>query len=254
MENHKFPAEVTLCLSGGAARGAYHLGVISVLQEHNIEIKAVSGTSIGALIGAALGCGKNANEIFSIMKSKEFRSVFSFSLGKGYFFALNHQAEIINKLIDKENFEELLFPLSLCVCDVADESVLYRNSGANMKEWVLASCSIAPLFKPININGKIFIDGGIVDNFPLEQLQKYDYPIIGINLHPKDKQIPKSLIGWLKKITHTAWQSNYYKKSTKCDIYLANEALNKVKIFSFKDLDKAYLLGVEDMNRLFKRS
>jgi len=250
MKKSEFPKEVALCLSGGAARGAYHLGVISVLQEHNIRIKAISGASIGALIGASLACGRSANEIFCLLKSKEFRRVFKLSLGKGYILKINHTAKVIEKLIDRAAFEELSIPLSICVCDIADESALYCSSGEDLKELVLASCSIAPLFQPVFLHGKIYVDGGVVDNFPVEELQKYNMPIIGINLHPKQRNVPTSIIGWLKKNIHTAWQSPYYAKSELCHLYLSNEKLNDVKIFSFRDLDKAYALGVEDMREI----
>ena len=250
MKKSEFPKEVTLCLSGGAARGAYHLGVISVLEEYNIRIKAISGTSIGALIGASLACGRSADEIFDILKSKEFRSVFKLSLGKGYIFKLDHTAKVIDKIIDRAAFEELSIPLSVCVCDVADESALHCSSGEDLKELVLASCSIAPLFQPVSLHGKIYVDGGVVDNFPVEELQKYNTPIIGINLYPKQRNVPKSIIGWLKKNIRTAWQSPYHAKSALCHLYLSNEKLNDVKIFSFRDLDKAYALGVKDMREI----
>ena len=250
MKKSEFPKEVALCLSGGAARGAYHLGVISVLQEHNIGIKAISGTSIGALIGASLACGRSADEIFDVLKSKEFRRVFKLSLAKGYIFKIDHTAKVIDKLIDRAAFEELSIPLSICVCDVTDESALHCSSGGDLKELVLASCSIAPLFQPISLHGKIYVDGGVVDNFPVEELQKYNTPIIGINLHPKQRYVPKSIFGWMKKNIHTAWQSQYYAKSELCHLYLSNEKLNDVKIFSFRDLDKAYALGVEDMREI----
>ena len=252
MENSRFPTEVTLCLSGGAARGAYQLGAISVLQENNIAIKAISGTSIGALIGAALGCDKSAQEIFRVIQSKEFRSVFRLRLGRGALFSLDKNAKVIENLIDKERFEDLSIPLTLCVCDIEEEEPIYWSSGENFKDLVVASCSIAPLFSAVDIDGKIFADGGIVDNFPVEQLQKYDYPIVGINLHPKQRAIPRSMLGWIKKVIHTAWQSKYYPKSALCDVYLCNEALNGVKIFSFKDLQKAYDMGIVDMRNAMR--
>jgi len=212
-----FPKKVTLCLSGGAARGAYHLGVIAVLQEHNIEIKAISGTSIGAFIGASLACGKKAVDIFHVVRSSEFRTVFELDLGHGNIFKLNHTAAVIDKLIDKECFEDLDIPLHIVVCDVKDESAVYFEHGVKLKEAVLASCSIAPLFKQATLNGKVFVDGGLVDNFPVEQLQKYDFPIIGMNLHPKRSKIPKTIFGWLKNNIHIAWQSQYTAKSKKCE-------------------------------------
>ena len=252
MDNHKFPKEVTLCLSGGAARGAYQLGVISVLQEQGIEIKAISGTSIGALIEASLACGKKAAYIFDVMRSREFRSVFKLRLGYGYIFQLNHKAAVIDKLIDKECFEALSNPLHVAVCDVKDESPLYFESGDDLKEVVLASCSIAPLFNPVRLNGKVLVDGGLVDNFPVERLKKYKFPIIGINLHPKRSKIPTTIFGWLRSNIHITWQSHYSVKKELCDIYLCNKELLECKIFSFADIDKAYEIGRVEMQNMME--
>ncbi len=252
MKNSQFPQEISLCLSGGAGRGAYHLGVISILQENNINIKAISGTSIGALIGASLACGKSAEYIFEVIQSKEFHSVFQISLGKGYMFKLRSDAAVVNKLIDKKSFEELDMPLHVVACDVENESAIYYDRGDIFKEAVLASCSIAPIFCPVYVNETLVVDGSLVDNFPVEQLQKYNYPILGINLFPKYKEVPKTMLGWLKKNIHTAWHSKYAVKKELCDIYLCNEKLLDIKIFSFKDINKAYMLGREDMENILK--
>ncbi|UCM99264.1 patatin-like phospholipase family protein [Sulfurimonas sp. SWIR-19] len=254
MENYQFPQEITLCLSGGAARGAYQLGVVSVLEENGIKIKAVSGTSVGALIGASLACGKSAAYIFKVIQSKEFRSVFQLSLGHGYLFKLNHNAKVIKKLIDKESFEALEIPLHVTACDVENESPVYYNRGAIFKEAVLASCSVAPLFAPVHVKGRMVVDGGLVDNFPVEQLQQYGYPIVGINLFPKYKKIPTTILGWFKKNIHTAWQSKYIPKKELCSIYLCSEKLLDIKVFSFRDIDKAYALGREEMQKIIQRS
>jgi len=254
MEDYQFPREVSLCLSGGAARGAYHLGIVSVLQENNITIKAISGTSVGALIGAALACGKNAASIFEVIRSKEFRSVFKLSLGHGYIFKLDYNAAVIKKLIDKESFEELAVPLHVAACDVKNETAIYYNKGEVFKEAVLASCSVAPLFAPVHVEERLVVDGGLVDNFPVEQLQQYDYPVIGINLFPKHKKVPKSILGWIQKSIHTAWQSKYLPKKELCDLYLCNEKLLDIKVFSFKDIDKAYAIGREEMENVLKRA
>lgn len=250
MEDHQFPREIALCLSGGVARGAFHLGAISVLEEAGIEIKAISGTSIGALIGASLGCGRSAQEIFEVIKSKEFKTVFKYHFFKGYLFELDQHAKVVEKLVDVTAFEKLSTPLSVCVCNVEDESALYFNRGESLKDVVLASCSLSPLFKPVEYKNRLLIDGGVVDNFPVEQLQQYDYPVVGVNLYPKIRKIPTSIFGWLKWLVHTGWQSRYHQKADLCDFYLCSLELNNIRAFSFKDLDKAYALGQKEMKRL----
>ena len=69
MENNRFPREISLCLSGGAAKGAYHLGVIDILEKNDIKIKAISGASIGAIVGASIVSGQKAKEVLEVLKS-----------------------------------------------------------------------------------------------------------------------------------------------------------------------------------------
>jgi len=247
MENNRFPREISLCLSGGAAKGAYHLGAISVLEENGVEVKAISGTSIGALIGASLACGKSATEIFEVMKSKEFRKVFKFKLGKPYLFELNKDADVVSKIIDKNSFQELEIPLIVAVSDMDEEVAYYFDEGEEFKDIVLASCSIAPLFKTVQIKNHLFGDGGVIDNFPVQELLKYKYPIVGINLYPKYNKQAKSIFGWIKKTFYIAWQSHNREKEKLCDIFISSDALNTISTFSFKDIDMAYKLGREEM-------
>lgn len=121
-------------------------------------------------------------------------------------------------------------------------------------EYVAASCSIVPILQPIKIGENIFADGGLIDNFPVEQLKKFDYPIVGINLFPQDKMVKKSLLGWLNKIIHIAWQTQNYSKKDLCDIYITHDKLNTLNMFSFKEIDKAYKLGREEARKYFENT
>jgi len=250
MENHTFPAEVSLCLSGGGARGAYHLGVISVLEENSIAIRAISGTSIGALIGASLASGKNAKEIFEIFCSKEMRKIFRFSFTFSHIFTIDFQAEILNKLINKESFEALNTPLSVAVFDVKKEELHHINAGADLKKYVLASCALVPVFQAVKHKEMLLVDGGLVDNFPVEQLLKFPYPILGINLYPSSPNIPNSLFAWIKKIIYLSWQTPNNNKKELCYSYISSQNLHTIATLSLKDMDRAFTLGREEMQRV----
>lgn len=252
MENHTFPREISLCLSGGGARGAYHLGALSVLEEHNISIKAISGASIGALIGAALACGKTSTEIFQQLRSKAFRDIFSFAFSSTHLFMIDTEATVFDSLITQEYFEVLQIPLSIAVCDIHTQAVHYFNTGDRLKELVLASCSIAPIFKPVRYDEMLLVDGGLVDNFPVEQLQHYGYPIIGINLFPSRPVDSYSIFGMLKNVLFTTWQAHNIQKKALCHLYLGSPELHTLKTFSLKDLDKAYALGRKEMMKAFE--
>ena len=243
-----FPKEISLVLSGGAAKGAYHLGIIDVLQKKGVHIKAISGTSIGAVIGAAVASGKEANTIYDLMSSKAYKKIFKLSMKEGAFFRIDMQAAILKELIPYDRFEDLEIPLSVCVTQTATARPKYI-AGGDLRSAVLASSSISPLLPPLVCDGVVCSDGGLVDNFPLEQVQQFDYPIVGINLYPNDMQIPKTVFGWLKKNLRIAWQNRNFEKATKCDYYFSNIGLDSVRAFSFSGIEKAYRLGQEDMEQ-----
>ncbi|MDQ7066696.1 MAG: patatin-like phospholipase family protein [Sulfurimonas sp.] len=247
MENNKFPREISLCLSGGAAKGAFHLGCISILEEHNIEIKAISGTSIGALIGASIASGKSAKEILEIFKSKEFKSIFKFTFTKSYLYKIDMQSPVLEELVNKHSFEELKIPLVITVTNIDNAKCEYLSRGTKLHEYILASCAISPIVEPKEIEGNLYVDGGVTDNFPVEVLQKYPYKILGINLYPFNKKRPSSLIGWIKKIIFIAWHAPNLAKKQACDFYVSSDKLNDISLFSFKNLDKSYELGRNEM-------
>lgn len=253
MEDNKFPREISLCLSGGAAKGAFHLGVISVLQAHNIKIKAVSGTSIGALIGASLASGNSADDILEMLKSKEFKSIFKFHFTKASIYKIDMQNTFIKKLVNKSTFEELDIPFELAMTNIDSAEVIYKNSGDRLHEYILASCAIAPIIGAVEIDGALYVDGGITDNFPVESLKKYPYKILGINLYPFIPKRPDSILQWIKKIVFIAWQKPNLSKQNLCDFYISSNSLIDINMFSFKDIDKAYRLGRKEMEKFLSQ-
>ena len=88
-------SEITLALSGGAARGAYHLGVLHFIEEEGLHVRAVSATSIGAVIGASWLCGVSAKEQLDIFKSKEFKRIFSFNYFRKSLYKIDMNAKIL---------------------------------------------------------------------------------------------------------------------------------------------------------------
>jgi len=253
MEDNQFPREIALCLSGGAAKGAFHLGVIETLLDYGIEIKAISGTSIGALIGASFISGKLPKEILHILKSKEFKKAFKLSLGNGYLYKIDMHNPSLDKLLNKKSFEELSIPFEIALTDIKNAKVEYRNSGDKLKEYILASCSITPVISPTEIDEMLYVDGGIIDNFPVKALKKYPYKILGVNLYPYRYEVPSSIFDWIKKVVFVAWQAPNLSKLKECDYYLSSNELTEISMFSFKDLDRAYELGKKETREYLKK-
>ncbi len=241
---------ISLALSGGGARGAYHLGVLHCLDEMNIKVDAICGTSIGALIGVSYATGVKPKEQIEIFKSKEFKSIFSFRLFGSSFFKINQNAKILNKLVLKTRLEDLSIPISITAVDLNSGENLYFKSGDAIT-LCMASCALVPVFEPVKYQNMLLADGGIVNHMPLGNLENSGLPILGVNLHPIfDTTIKSTLWQNIKRTLYIMTFSQNRQSQEKCDILITSPKLSRYSIFSFKYLDELFDLGYNDAKNI----
>ncbi|MBE3092695.1 MAG: patatin-like phospholipase family protein [Chloroflexi bacterium] len=193
--------KVGLALGGGGARGLAHIGVLKVLEKENIPIDFITGTSMGAIIGAVYALTKDISAIEKITekysKISEFNIDLSFSekerkdkpfflkkmsdfLKKGYILNLELTKKYINdgeglrrvisELVNNKTFEDTLIPFAVTAADlVKGEKIIIRRG--KLFDALLASASIPGMFPPLILDKKILVDGGIVDVVPIEAAQ-----------------------------------------------------------------------------------
>lgn len=193
--------KVGLALGGGGARGLAHIGVLKVLERENIPIDLITGTSMGAIIGAVYALKKDISAIGKIAekysKVSEFNINLSFGekerkdkplffkkmsdfLKKGYILNLELRKKylnegeelrkIIEELVDNKTFENTQVLFAVVAADlVKGEKVIIRKG--KLFDALLASASIPGMFPPIILDKKILVDGGIVDVVPIEAAQ-----------------------------------------------------------------------------------
>lgn len=181
---------VALVLGGGGARGIAHLGVLEVLQENNIPIDLIVGTSVGSVIGAMYADHKDhriLTEKFINLKRWDlldlsyvnFLSFFSELKGpiQGYYLE-----NFIAKNMSVKNIEELKIPFIAVATDI-NEEVPYIFESGPIAMAVHASSAIPPIFTPIEAYGKLLVDGGVVEAVPVNIAKRY-HPkvIIAINI------------------------------------------------------------------------
>jgi NTE family protein len=240
---------ISLVLSGGAARGAFHLGVLQALNELEIPVRAISGASIGAIVGAFYLAGKTPIEIFDFFDSNKFRKVLKFNIHKGSLFRVDMEHKIFDEMLcGVKNIEELSRPLHVSVTDIKKGAVVYHNNG-NIKKLVYASGALYPIFGLVDTDEGRFIDGGLMDNFPIEPLLNTKYPILGVNLHPNVYN-PKQFIA-IRAMFLASMVHGMEDKIKKCDYYLAPEELTNYNILSLKKLDKLFTLGYKETKKIF---
>ena len=186
MQQMKIPTNnLALALGGGVARGAFHLGVLDFCEQHNIHIKAYSGSSIGAIISASHASGVKAKEQLKIFSSKELKQAIKFNYFRNGLLKIDHTNKIIKELLPIENIEDIPKPLWVSAYDLKKKELHYFNSGDTLT-LCMASSALIPVFKPISYKEMLLIDGGLFDNIPIKPLENRGYDIYAVDLFAKN--------------------------------------------------------------------
>ena len=193
--------KIALVLSGGGAKGAAHIGVIRVLEQNNIAVDYVVGTSIGAYVGGLYALGYNANEIEKIMlglewdrsysdfipredlpyQDKQHRDRYNIALRMGFSdstfkmpsgFILGQSASLLLRestgLIPlMDDFDQLAIPYRAIASNLATAQAVVLSSGSVTRS-MRASAAVPGIVEPVNINGQLLVDGGISNNMPID--------------------------------------------------------------------------------------
>ena len=166
----KIPS-IGLALGGGFARGIAHIGVLKVLEEENIPVRFIAGTSVGALIGAAYCSGVSTEELEKVAARVRFRDLARWTLSR-YGFASNlRMLSFLNNLLKVKTFEELRIPLAVTATDFASgEGVVFRSGP--LADPVRASCAYPGVFLPVTVDGRLLVDGMLAHALPTQPLRE----------------------------------------------------------------------------------
>jgi len=155
-------------LSGGGARGYVQLGVIRALEEQNVQIDMIAGTSIGALISAAYALHPSADEVFNIAKQfSDSKLIFDYTFP---IVALNNSTRVsnlLNRIYGDVDIEDLWIPYFNIASNMSQADMVINKRGT-LHRAIRGSMSIPGVFSPVIRDGDIIIDGGIVNNFPID--------------------------------------------------------------------------------------
>lgn len=244
---------LALSLGGGAARGAFHLGILHYFEENKIEIKAYSGASIGAIISVAHASGISAKEQLKIFASKDVKDAIRFNYFKFGVFKIDIEHKIIKELIPIKKLEDLPKPVYVNAYDINSRKLHYFNSG-NSILLALGSSALVPMFRPIKYQNMNLIDGGLFDNLPIKPLEKKNYKIFSVDLFPKDKLGEKQNFS-IKSLFKKAFLKQLYinKKYSieNSDFYIGNPKINDYSLFTFDKLEECFSLGYKEAVRYF---
>lgn len=218
-----YAQKVGLVLSGGGAKALAHIGTLKALEENNIPIDYITGTSMGGIIGAMYAAGYAPSQIEKIALSAEFQdwvsgrfksdysfffqkqpvspSILSAKLALDTSLRMSFRSNLVNDIplnfallelfsqasaISKDNFDNLFVPYRCMVSDVLSQTSITVKKGS-LAEAVRATMTVPLIYRPIKLEGKYVFDGGLYNNFPADIMKKEFNPdfMIGANVSSK---------------------------------------------------------------------
>lgn len=234
--------ETGIILSGGGARGFAHAGILKALNEAGIYPDVISGVSAGAIVGALYADGHSPDEIFEIFsQEKSFFRYVKLVLPRKGFFKTKGLRENLSKNLSAKSIEELKIPLFIAATNITKGEVVYFNEG-KLLDRILASAAIPVLFEPVAIDGNLYVDGGVLDNFPVKPIAEDCKNLLGISLNPIH---PEEDFNQLFKIAERTFRlsvsANISSKTEQCS-----------KVFEPSDLGKYKLLDASSGKKMFE--
>ncbi|WP_230471184.1 MULTISPECIES: patatin-like phospholipase family protein [Hymenobacter] len=236
--------QLGLAFSGGAARGIAHLGVLQALDELQLPIGRISGVSSGAIVGTFYAAGFPPREIFRLITDTRFVRLFrpAFRLG------LVH-LEVVQKLYAhylgaERTFAELSIPLTLVAADLGAGEPVYYDQGPIIRP-LLGSSAVPILCRPVEYEGRLLVDGGVMNNLPVEPLLGRDeLVVVGVHCNPKSQEAPLTTIREISERTaYLAISMNVIPRLAQCHFVLEPPELRHYRILDLRHTAEMFDIG-----------
>ncbi|MEH6408163.1 MAG: patatin-like phospholipase family protein [Leeuwenhoekiella sp.] len=277
--------KVGLVLSGGGAKGLAHIGVLKEIEAAGIKIDYIGGTSMGAIIGALYASGYTANQLDSIFKAvnfnkliqdflpRESQTLYEKNDAEKYAIALpfnnfkisfpsalskgqniyNLFSQLTEHVNDIHDFSKLPIPFFCIATDIEKGTAVVLDHGF-LPQAITASGALPSLFSPVTVDGRLLIDGGVIDNYPVEELRARgaNY-IIGVDVQDdlRSRKELQSAPEILIQINNYRTITAMAEKARKTDIYIKPNIDN----YTVVDFDKGdeIIAGGESKAKEFKK-
>lgn len=225
-----------IALSGGAARGIAHIGVLKALEEFGIKPKLISGVSVGAIVGAYYAAGYPTDEIFKIAAATKMYRIADLRLSQGGIFQPNALQGDLEDHFKNLTFEKLEIPLIVSATDFVNCKPVYFSDG-ELVPVLLGSSAMPAFYPPVEYRNLFLIEGGLTNNLPVEPLLNKCDVIIGSHVNPLSTESNTiNIAKIIDRSFHIAVSENLNNKIKLCQLFIEPPALSK---FGILDMDEA---------------
>ena len=235
-----------LVLSGGGARGIAHIGVLQGLEEAGIDIHEISGTSMGAIVGAFYAAGIPPRGMMEILRhDRRFLDRFRPRLARAGLINMSFLRETLAEYIGVDDFGALKRPLFVAASNLNSGVCTYFHEGP-LYQAVAASAALPILFEPQEIEGQTYVDGGLTNNFPIDPLQGRCDHILGVHVNPQaDWHQFRGMRDIAVRCFGIAIWQTVKERLAACDLAIEPEGTRAYGLLDFDDLEPLYEAGYE---------
>ena len=265
-ENKADDPKVGLVLSGGGAKGLAHIGALKVIEEAGVRIDYIGGTSMGAIVGALYASGYSAKQLDSLFNQVDFSTLIQDDIPRssktfyekgesekyaitlpfdgfkvGFPAGLSKGQNVYNLLSrltahvnDIHDFDKLPIPFFCIATNVETGQQVVLDSGY-LPRAITASGALPSLFSPVMVDGKLLVDGGVTNNYPVEEVRAKGMDIIiGVDVQDslKNRKKLNSAFDILTQINNFRTINDMKKKSGKTDVYI-HPQIDDFSVISF---------------------
>jgi NTE family protein len=263
--------KIGVVLSGGGAKGMAHVGTLKMLETLNIPVDYIGGTSMGSVVGSLYAMGYTADQIDKIMRATDWTSLFNDFPNREHVgvhekrnndpyqlrlsLVPNEIAIFAKGVIDGQhidnmlthhlfeayktpNFSDLKIPFFAVAADLIAGQYIVLDSG-NLAQAVRASMAVPTVFSPVEIDGRLLVDGGILNNFPVLAMRERGVDIIigvDVGYQYKDKSELRNLANIFEQVMFMGGQDIQLKNKEDCDIVIVPN-LEGLSAFNFTRYD-----------------
>ena len=249
------PYRLGLALSGGGARGFAHVGAIKALRDCGLVPDIVAGVSAGAVIASFYGAGLSEREILQIFNKSKFSTFTEFVVPRKGFFRMDRFAKMLAEATGGARIEQLRVPTLICATEI-DTGVQRVFSEGELAPRVVASCSIRIVFEPVSIDGRLYVDGGVLHNLPSEPLRSLCDYLIGVNCSPKTpkQHATGTIIDVARQSFSLMSKANSAADMALCDLAVELTEVADHRVFGLHDLQRLVDNGYRATKRVLERT
>jgi NTE family protein len=236
--------KLSLALSGGGARGIAHLGVLAALEELGLPVGALAGASSGAIVGTLYAAGFAPREILRLLQATSIPRLTRPVFGRQGLLGLDAVGQLLERHLGAGlRFEDLRLPLALVATDLEAGESVYFSEGPLLLP-LLGSAAVPIVYRPIEYQGRQLVDGGLLNNLPIEPLLPLGYPIVGVHCNPinREGRLP-NLRRVVERTLQIALSANVATRKTQCALLLEPPELRQYRPLDFRKAPELFEIG-----------